>query len=107
LEGIVAWMGVGNVEGVIVRRDGNGGSVCRESLVSRPGVVGSRLPPLIATLLPISEGDTLIFATDGVDANFERSIVRYDPPEAIAKRILANHAKGTDDALVLVARYVG
>jgi hypothetical protein len=34
-------------------------------------------------------------------------LVRSDSPQQIADRILKRHFKGTDDALVLVARYVG
>jgi len=42
----------------------------QESLLLRAGVVGSQLPALQATVLPIARGDALFFATDGVRSDF-------------------------------------
>jgi phosphoserine phosphatase RsbX len=102
----MTWVGVGNVEGVLLRADPavNPG---RESLLLRSGVVGSRLPLLHASIVPVMRGDTLIFATDGVRSEFTQSLALGDGPQQLADRILGQYAKGTDDALVLVARYVG
>jgi hypothetical protein len=53
-------------------------------------------------------GDTLIFATDGVRSDFaSEHLAHDDPPQQLADRILARWGTKTDDALVLVARYVG
>jgi hypothetical protein len=52
-------------------------------------------------------GDTLVFATDGVRREFTQRLALGDGPQQLADRILGQYAKGTDDALVLVARYVG
>jgi phosphoserine phosphatase RsbX len=52
-------------------------------------------------------GDTIIFATDGVQRNFVDSLAPHDSAQQLADRILAHHSKGSDDALVLVARYKG
>jgi phosphoserine phosphatase RsbX len=103
---IVEWVGVGNVEGLLLRADPAAGAPS-ESLLLRSGVVGARLPTVQATLLRIEEGDTLIFATDGIRGDFTSTLRREDPPQQIADRVLARHHKGTDDALVLVARYLG
>lgn len=102
----VTWVGVGNVEGLLLCAD-PGGRPRREVLLLRGGVVGGRLPPLQASLIPVVRGDTLIFATDGVRSGFPDGLVPGDPPQQMANRILARHGKGTDDALVLVARYLG
>jgi serine phosphatase RsbU (regulator of sigma subunit) len=102
----LTWIGVGNVEGVLVRHDGSG-PLPAEPLVSRGGVIGDNLPPLRAALLPVNTGDLLVFVTDGISANFEESIVCADSPQVNADRILAKHNKRTDDALVVVARYLG
>ncbi|MGE5571841.1 MAG: SpoIIE family protein phosphatase [Bacteroidota bacterium] len=102
----LTWLGVGNVQGVLVsgQRDG---ARPREHLFLRGGVVGFRLPPLRPSKLPVVPGDTLILATDGIDGDFVRDSPLDDPPARIAERILARHRKVTDDALVLVARHVG
>ncbi len=102
----MTWLGVGNVEGVLLGADA-GGRPRREVLLLRGGVVGGQLPPLHASLVPVMRGDTLIFATDGVRSGFPEGLVPGDPPQQMADRILARHGKGTDDALVLVARYLG
>jgi negative regulator of sigma-B (phosphoserine phosphatase) len=103
----LAWLGVGNVEGWLLRPGAGGGPPEREALVLRGGVVGHHLPPLRAFVLPVASGDMLIFATDGIRSGFVEGMVVSDPPTKIANRVLALYAKGTDDALVLVARYLG
>jgi hypothetical protein len=55
--------------------------------------------------MPMKEGDTLIFVTDGIRSGFARGLSTGDPPQLMANRILAEYGKGSDDALVLVARY--
>jgi len=103
--GLITWLGVGNVQGALLRR-GVASVVSEESLLLRGGVVGGQLPSLQAAVLPVSSGDTLILTTDGVGVNFSRSLARNYPPQMAAERILEQHGKVTDDALVLVARYL-
>lgn len=100
----LTWLGVGNVEGALLRRDR---ARADDSVVLRGGIVGLRLPALRATTLTLEIGDTLIFATDGIRPGFTREVERTSAPAAIAESILADHRSGNDDALVLVARYVG
>ncbi len=71
------------------------------------GVVGSHLPPLEAGVLTVHPGDTLIVATDGIRRGFAEDLPRAVPPQRAADLILARYRSGTDDALVLVARYLG
>ena len=106
LDGAMTWMGVGNVACVVVRQSGNSGPRI-EPLLLRAGVVGSQLPSLYASIVPILRGDTLIFATDGIREDFTHGLNVNDSPQEIADRIMAQHSKGSDDALVLVARYQG
>jgi negative regulator of sigma-B (phosphoserine phosphatase) len=102
----VTWVGVGNVAGDILRKRPTQGYADR-ALVTRAGVVGFQLPPLRAETLPILPGDMLIFATDGIRGGFSVGLVRDNSPQEIAQSILARFAKGSDDAHVVVARYVG
>jgi negative regulator of sigma-B (phosphoserine phosphatase) len=105
-DGSMTWLGVGNVEGLLLYADG-GGRRGRERLVTRGGIVGSELPPLRPEVLAVSPGDTLILATDGVHSGFADDLTVDAPPQQLADQILKRCGKSTDDALVLVARYVG
>ena len=49
----------------------------------------------------------MIFATDGIREGFSDGLQFEAPPQQLAEHILSQHGKGTDDALVLVARYRG
>jgi hypothetical protein len=102
----MTWAGVGNVEGALVRssRDPEPGV---EMMLLRGGVVGHNLPVLTSSVLPVLSGDVLILATDGVDIAFLRGVRTTTSPQALSERLLADHGKRTDDALVLAARYCG
>jgi negative regulator of sigma-B (phosphoserine phosphatase) len=106
LDATLTWTGVGNVEGLVVRADPEIKPE-KESLLMRPGVLGSSLPTLYASIIQMMPGDTFVFATDGIRSGFDEIVNSYDPPKEIATSILANYAKESDDALVLVARYLG
>jgi hypothetical protein len=101
----MTWLGVGNVAGVLLRREAYG--VARqESLLLRAGTVGDQLPYVSAAVLPVSYGDTLIFATDGIKSGFADALNVNASTEEIARHIIENHWRKLDDGLVLVARYV-
>jgi len=104
-DALMTWMSIGNVQGVFLRADKER-SDREELLLLRPGVVGSHLPALQAAVLPVAPGDCLAFATDGIESGFDYSCIRCCAPGRAAENILARHAKGRDDALVLVARYM-
>ena len=105
-ENTVTWVGVGNVEGVLLR-SGSSVDPSAETIFLRPGVVGYRLPPLQAVITPVAPGDLLILTTDGIQSNFVRKFATEDQPGKIAEYISSNCNKGYDDGLVLVARYLG
>ncbi|MBN1178853.1 MAG: SpoIIE family protein phosphatase [Anaerolineae bacterium] len=104
--GTVTWVGIGNVRGVLLRAN-PGAERPRESLLLRGGIVGYQIPTPRPVVLPIAPGDTLIFATDGIRSGFVEELNAHDTPQAIADRIFEAFGRGTDDALVLVARYNG
>ncbi|OLD66886.1 MAG: hypothetical protein AUI33_10535 [Ignavibacteria bacterium 13_1_40CM_2_61_4] len=103
----MTWLGVGNVEGLLLRAQTTM-SPRRESLLLRGGVVGVHLPALAAAIIPVMPGDTLIFATDGIRSDFLNELLSpRDSPRTLADRVLAGWGRQTDDSLVLVARYLG
>ncbi len=108
----MTWLGVGNVECVLLytgrpTRPARPAHPARTSLLTRAGIVGSELPQLRADVISIAPGDTLIVATDGIKDGFADGVGTETPPQQLADQILARFGKGSDDALVLVARYLG
>ena len=100
----LTWLGVGNIEGILLREDAKS-VILRERLLLRGGALGYQLPPLKESVIPVMTGDTLIFVTDGIRSSFEMGLKLNDKLQQIADNIRAQSAKGTDDALVLVVRY--
>jgi serine/threonine protein phosphatase PrpC len=103
---LLSWLGIGNVQGIL-RRFGAPADGTEELLLLRAGVVGSQVPPLRASVLPVVPGDLLVLATDGVKSGFALEISSREAPRRVAQSILDHYNKRTDDALVLVARYQG
>lgn len=109
--GAMGWLGVGNVDGLLLRL--SAAPRIREALLVRGGVVGYQLPPLRVQTLPIDTNDLLVFATDGVRGDFVTALLPADslllrrPLQEIADRLLVRFSKDTDDALVLLMRYLG
>jgi serine/threonine protein phosphatase PrpC len=113
-DGLLTWLGVGDVEGVVFHAAPDAKLTC-ESLPLRGGVVGYQLPLVRPTVLAVKPADLLIFATDGLHTSFVQEPLLRNPllrlaqngPRQLADHLLAHYGKATDDALVLVARYVG
>jgi hypothetical protein len=101
----LTWSGIGNVEALLVRGSDTGNGPC-DALASRGGVVGYQIPRVRAKTLPVCSGDLLVMATDGIKSGFETDVVIDAPPPEIARTVLENHGRGTDDALVTVVRFV-
>ena len=104
--GTMTWLGVGNVEGVLHHADWSERSA-RAALVTRGGIVGSEVPAIQAAVIPVGPGDTLVFVTDGIGSDFLGDVSVREEPQRLADQILHRYGKGTDDALVFVARYLG
>ncbi len=104
--GSMTWLGVGNVEGLYLRSGAPAGAK-PERLLLRGGIVGYRLPSLRPVVISVAPGDTLIFATDGLRSGFVEAASTPGSPQQIADEIFAQYYRGTDDAMILVARYVG
>jgi len=101
--GVMSWLGIGNVQAILLRTGGEKKST-RETLLLRPGVVGSQLPVLQPDMLQVSRGDMLFLATDGVRPEFREDLSSSELPQLAATRLLNRFGRKDDDALVLVSR---
>jgi serine phosphatase RsbU (regulator of sigma subunit) len=106
----ITWTGVGNVKAMLLHVD-ESFQLHQEDVLLRPGVVGYNLPFLRASIVPVYYGDLLIAATDGIQTDFSSDFIKSlfitGTAEKSAQMILSRYNKGIDDALVLVARYLG
>ena len=105
-ESRMTWLGVGNVEGRVLSGD-PGDTRPKGSLALGRGVPGHELPAVRAATITMRPGDVLVLATDGVDATFADSLELSGSSQTISERILSDHWKPPDDALVIVVRYLG
>jgi serine phosphatase RsbU (regulator of sigma subunit) len=102
----MTWLGVGNVDGLLLRADPQT-RPASESLFRRGGVVGYQMPPLRPSTLRVHRGDLMIFSTDGICSAFSREIRLHESPQQIADTVIKGYSRKTDDALVMVVRYNG
>jgi phosphoserine phosphatase RsbX len=102
----MTWVGVGNVGAVLLRKQKT--TTHRDHAIgARGGVVGYQLPQVRPETLSVFPGDMLIMATDGIRDAFTAGIAVEHSPQEIAESILVRFAKASDDAHVVVVRYVG
>jgi serine/threonine protein phosphatase PrpC len=103
----LTWAGVGNVSGVLLSSRPEARP--RRHLVTYGGIVGYQFPPLKVFTEPFLPGDLLVFATDGLRSSFSEGLQAGpgpDPdPQTLAAELHRTHARGHDDALVLVVQY--
>ena len=99
------WAGVGNVEARLLRV-GEGAGARHAGPVVLGGVVGYQLPRAIrVTETALAPGDAVVFATDGVTADYSAVLDPALDAQAQAERVLSAHGKGSDDALAVVVRW--
>ncbi len=103
----LTWIGVGNVRGLLIHPQTTNGTPRSESLLLRGGIVGYNLPPSRPVTLPLTPGDILILATDGIRNGFSENLPLHLDAQNLSNHILHEHALPNDDALVLVLRYLG
>jgi len=100
----MAWLGVGNIGGMLLRAD-LGNRPSRITLVPNAGFIGAEQAHPTMRSVPLALGDTVILFSDGIKDRFADSLVLSNTPQEIADFVITRHVKGNDDALVLVARY--
>lgn len=104
-DSMLSWVAIGNVEGFVLRAEGTRPPV---SIMQHGGVVGYNFPRLARLEpIPLSRGDRLVFATDGIHEGFVDTLTFHDPLPDLVEGIFRRFVKGSDDALVMAAEYVG
>ena len=101
----LSWTGIGNVEGRLVRAHRARGDTA-DSPTLFGGVLGWSLPAVKLVRTTLAPGDCLVLATDGIAADFGSSLMPGVPAAEQARRVLASHSRGSDDALVVAIRYL-
>ena len=104
--GEMRWVGVGNVEAHVLRRDGRR-SRRAASAVLYGGVLGYRLPAVRVSTHQLEPGDMVLMATDGIAPDFTDDVALADPVARVVATALERWARPTDDALVAAARFRG
>jgi hypothetical protein len=99
------WLGVGNVGGKMLRTGADPAATLYLSPLG--GIVGYELPSLHVSSLEARPGDVLVLATDGVREDFGLGWRIARPVQEIADSLLEGFGREDDDALVVVARYLG
>ena len=97
--------GIGNVEATLFRAAPGPGTPACEGALLRGGVVGGQLPAPHASIIPVAAGDILDMASDGLRADIAREFPALSQLQHLADHLLERNFKGTDDALLLVARF--
>lgn len=104
--GTLRWLGVGNVECMLLRADAPPDAK-RDSALLRGGIVGDRLPPLREMVVPVRPGDLLVLATDGIASAFIRDLRYPEHPDQLISDLFHQYARQNDDALILGGQWTG
>jgi phosphoserine phosphatase RsbX len=103
--GTLDWLGVGNVDGVVVRA-AEDARPRTHGVFLRGGVLGERMPALHRPEpTHLEDGDCIVIATDGVRGDLAAAARSDLHVDVLAQRILDEYGIPEDDALVFVARY--
>ncbi|MBN2624731.1 MAG: SpoIIE family protein phosphatase [Acidimicrobiales bacterium] len=104
--GTMRWVGVGNVEGLVLRLDGHRPRRAASATLYG-GVVGYRLPRTRVSTVALEPGDVVVMATDGITPDFADDVALGSPIDRLVSTILDRSARPNDDALVAAVRYGG
>ena len=100
----LAWAGVGNVEARLVRGARRPTATATTRALVLGGVVGYNLPP-VRPARPTRPGDAVVFATDGIEADYSGSLAPGLPAQRAGRADPEPPRQRTDDALAAVVRY--
>ena len=102
----ITYKAVGNVAGVYWHIEERA-KLRQHSFLLDSGIVGSNSPTHIsAKKINLTSGDIIILATDGIKAQFENTVPRWDTPDKIAHHMFTTYRNNNDDGLVLVVQLI-
>ncbi|MEI6778033.1 MAG: SpoIIE family protein phosphatase [Chloroflexales bacterium] len=95
----VTYIGVGNIGAQVY-------SSLSIKPISKNGILGYRLPPLLKLSYSYNLGDTFVLYSDGISSRFslDTQMNHDQPPQPLADLILSRYGKMNDDATVVVVR---
>lgn len=99
----LTWAGIGNVETALFSHLSERNP---EVLLTQGGVVGFQMPSARISRQLVRDRDLLVMATDGINSDFVSMVNTAHSPTQVAADIFTHHAKGNDDALALVVRFL-
>ncbi|MGH9549076.1 MAG: SpoIIE family protein phosphatase [Terriglobales bacterium] len=102
----ITWAGVGNVQGLLFHRS-PAANPRYANLDLVPGLVGTPSFRSREMSQPVKPGDLLIFASDGLAANFIEALPIDGRPRVVADQLLASYAQESRDTVIIVVRYLG
>ncbi|HYE08084.1 MAG TPA: ATP-binding SpoIIE family protein phosphatase [Planctomycetota bacterium] len=100
-DGPIRFAGIGNVAGTVVTRDGRRGMLCHN------GILGHQVGRIGANDYAAASGDLIVLHSDGLTMNWELSAypgLSQRHPAIVAAILWRDHARGRDDACVVVVR---
>lgn len=97
------WGGVGNIAGLLLSPQGK-----TERLICRSGILGvNHLPGSLIRQAGLAPGCQVVLHSDGMTDVFPESLSQEEDLGSLAARLLGDHARPSDDALVWVGRAYG
>lgn len=105
-DGVLSWIGIGEVEALLIPAR-PGPSSPPQHLLNFAGVAGDHLSPLQIQVAAVHPGDCLVFATRGLAPGFAAEAQVAPSVDTLAQALLDRFGDATEDALVLVVRWWG
>ena len=103
----MTWLGVGSVEGRVFSADPSARAPEGLARAWTAAFPATSCRPCARRGSTCGSGDVLVLATDGIAPAFADALDISGSTQAISDRILADHWKPPDDALVIAVRYLG
>ena len=91
--------GIGNVTTRLLQ-----GAAMPLHLLVPPGVLGGAYRPMRTQSVSFAVGDLLVMHTDGIRSRFDLAPLQSLPPDELARAVVGEHGKTTDDAACAVVR---
>ena len=98
---LMSHAGIGNVQTRVYSKDSAPEPFCLN------GTLGVAMPTVKVFDYPLPEDATVIMFSDGISGHFSRDeLARFLSlrPQVLAKRLLGNYGKDTDDATIIVGK---